>query len=379
MENVNFMRILSNIGKDIHHPSDMKIYHEHMTNDEMDGCVLFQNGTRGWYKKGVIHRENAPAVIRPDNSCVFYINGVMKLYKEVMGESYYCVVPPNGMYLGIVFKHDDIKYLNNIRESMGYEVEASRKLGKLDEYQEYNNMSVRDKDLIKTRIIKFGKHELLWTYGDHDNVVENIRGSIKTVPTDNLVQQDILFSGIGGITPIVGGISSTSVKNSDPIGMEHKTWKERDVAAKYLHQRDLMRKREFENNISGKECYYEFRDMMKNFGWDSYTMEKFQNIRIKRREEREKERMRIKEMKKQAKIEAMESVTPKHTHISSDILHNMNREIAESMGYFLKDFCGTNIKAVCRKGKVIKIYKIFLMGDINKFDIKRNIINLAKV
>jgi hypothetical protein len=42
-------------------------------------AVCLADGTKFWYKDGMIHRDNGPAVILPDGKTSWYLNG--KIYR----------------------------------------------------------------------------------------------------------------------------------------------------------------------------------------------------------------------------------------------------------------------------------------------------------
>ena len=38
-------------------------------------AVIWSEGTLEWYKNGILHRTNRPAIVRPDGSEEYWING----------------------------------------------------------------------------------------------------------------------------------------------------------------------------------------------------------------------------------------------------------------------------------------------------------------
>ena len=56
----------------------------HSTNDEP--AITMVNGDKHWYKHGVQHRENKPAIIFVDKPCEYYYNGERIKLEDYLGQ-----------------------------------------------------------------------------------------------------------------------------------------------------------------------------------------------------------------------------------------------------------------------------------------------------
>lgn len=56
----------------------------HSINDEPS--IIMVNGDKHWYKHGVQHRENKPAIIFVDKPCEYYYNGERIKLEDYLGQ-----------------------------------------------------------------------------------------------------------------------------------------------------------------------------------------------------------------------------------------------------------------------------------------------------